>query len=148
MPEKFIDLAADAMVFSKNGEHLQLLLVKRKFEPYKGKWAFPGGFVDYGEELEAAAIRELHEETGMVLTAMKQLHTFGTPGRDPRGHTVSVVHYAFVNPQDHTVAGGDDAEEAQWVYVKDIKDLAFDHMEILDFALQELADSLILEKES
>ena len=138
MPEKFIDVAADALVFSRDGGYLQILLVKRKFEPCKGEWAFPGGFVNYEEDLEAAAIRELHEETGMTLPAMTQLHTFGTPGRDPRGRTISVVHYAFTNASAHKIAGGDDAEDAQWVNVKDIKTLAFDHMEILEFALQAL----------
>ena len=130
------------MVFSKGSEHLQLLLIKRKDDPFKGMWAFPGGFVNYNEDPESAAIRELHEETGMTITAMKQLHTFGKPGRDPRGHTVSVVHYAFANAKDHPVTGGDDAEEAKWTNVKDIGDLAFDHKEILEFALQILEGDL------
>lgn len=142
VPEKFIDVAADALVFSRDGGHLQILLVKRRDEPFKGEWAFPGGFVNYGENLEAAAIRELREETGVKLHTMTQLHTFGTPGRDPRGHTISVVHYAFVSIKDHVVIAGDDAEDAHWVNVKDIKSLAFDHMEILEFALQALADDL------
>lgn len=138
MPEKFIDVAADALVFSRYGQELQLLLIKRKAGPFKGMWAFPGGFVNYGEELEAAAIRELQEETGVKLHAMKQLHTFGRPDRDPRGHTISIAHYAIVDARDHVAVAADDAEDAQWVNVKDITALAFDHMEILEYALQQL----------
>jgi 8-oxo-dGTP diphosphatase len=138
MAEKYIDVAADALVFSRDGDDVELLLVRRKLEPFTGEWAFPGGFVNYGEDLEAAALRELEEETGVKLPGMKQLHTFGTPGRDPRGHTVSVVFYAFVNAYDHPITAGDDAAEAKWVSVKTIEALAFDHMEILEMAMQRL----------
>jgi 8-oxo-dGTP diphosphatase len=100
-------------------------------------WAFPGGFVEDDEELEAAAKRELHEETGLLLSSMTQLHTFGKVGRDPRGRTVSVVYYSFTNDA-HKVEGADDAAEAAWINIKDITALAFDHMEILDFALDVL----------
>jgi len=137
-----IKIAADAMVFSNGGEYLQLLLIKRKNDPFKGMWALPGGFVEDDEELEAAAIRELEEETRLKLSAMKQLHTFGKVGRDPRGRTVSATYYAFVNAADHKVEGNDDAAEAKWVNVKDITEMAFDHMEVLEFALQQLADQL------
>src|ERR1700744_3430819 len=92
-----IYITVDCLVFSKGEENLQLLLVKRKYEPHAGKWAFPGGFVEEEEELDAAAMRELQEETGMELTAVKQLHTFGKVGRDTRCRTVTVVHYAIVN---------------------------------------------------
>ena len=126
------------MVFSQGGEHLQLVLVKRKYDPFKGMWALPGGFVNDDEELEAAAIRELEEETGMKLPAIKQLHTFGKVGRDPRGRTVSVTYYAFVNVKDHPVTGGDDAAEARWVNIKDITEMAFDHMDVLEFAMKTL----------
>ncbi len=135
-------LTTDALVFSKNGGHLQVLLIERGNEPFKGMWAFPGGFVEDDEDLEPAAIRELHEETGLLLPGLKQLHTFGTPGRDPRGRTVSVIYYALVNAEDHTVKGGDDAAHAQWVNVKDIAAMAFDHKAILEFALQTLEKEL------
>ena len=137
-----IYLAADALVFSKSGEHLQLLLIRRKNEPNVGMWAFPGGFVEDDEELEAAAIRELEEETGLKLPAMKQVHTFGKVGRDPRFRTVSIVYYAIVNAADHSVKGADDALEAQWVNVKDITEMAFDHKQNLEFALQVLEEEL------
>ena len=142
MIDQHIYLAADALVFSKGGEHLQLLLVKRKNDPDKGHWAFPGGFIEDDEELEAGAIRELQEETGLKLSAMRQFHTYGKVGRDSRFRTVSVVYYAFVNAADHPVQGADDAAEASWINVKDIKNLAFDHNMILADALQALADEL------
>ena len=138
MAEKYIDVAADALVFSREGNKLELLLVKRKFDPYMGEWALPGGFVNYDEDLEAAALRELHEETGVSLKEMKQLCTVGTPGRDPRGRTISIIHYAFADAAEHPATGGDDAAEARWVDVKDIDTMAFDHMEILEYAMQTL----------
>ena len=137
-----IKLAADALVFSKAGGHLQLLLIERGNDPFKGLWAFPGGYVENDEDLEPAAIRELHEETGMQLAAMKQLCAVGTPGRDPRGRSVSVIYYAIVDASTHNVKGGDDAAAAKWVNVKDITTLAFDHKAILDYALQQLKDEL------
>jgi 8-oxo-dGTP diphosphatase len=132
-----IKVAADAMIFYKDGDDLQLVLVKRKFVPNVGMWAIPGGFVEDDEDLEPAALRELEEETGLKLNSLKQLHTFGKPGRDPRGRTVSVTYYAILETK-LPVTGGDDAAEAQWVSIKDIKEMAFDHMDVLQFALEEL----------
>lgn len=140
-PDQNILLTVDALVFSHRDQLLQVLLVKRKFPPDQGKWAFPGGFVEDAEDLEAAAIRELEEETGLKVATMQQLHTFGRPGRDPRGRTVSVVFYTFL-AEEGKVAGSDDAAEAKWIDVKDITELAFDHKEILDFALQELKNEM------
>ena len=138
MFQQNIYVAADALVFCKTGNDLYLLLIKRGNDPFKGMWAFPGGFVDEHEELEAAAIRELHEETGLKVESMTQLHTFGKVGRDSRFRTVSVVYYAFVDQMDTSVNGGDDAAHAEWVNVKDITSLAFDHKECLDLALNQL----------
>jgi len=130
-----IKLTADAMVFSGKGDELQLLLIRRGNDPYKGMWAIPGGFIEDDEDLEPAALRELEEETGLKIPHMTQLTTIGTPGRDPRGRTVSVVFYAFTDAGSHQVTGADDAAEAQWVKVSDIKELAFDHMQVLEYAL-------------
>ena len=141
MAEQNIKLTTDALVFSKGAE-LQLLLIERKNDPGKGMWAFPGGFVENDEELEDCAIRELHEETGLKLDAMKQLTTVGTVGRDSRFRTVSVVYYAFADAASHQVAGGDDAADARWVNVQDIKEMAFDHKAIMDFALSALSEEL------
>ncbi len=136
-----IKVAADAMIFCKDSGQWQIVLVKRKFPPNVGMWALPGGFVEDDEELEAAAIRELEEETGLKLPALKQLHTFGKVGRDPRGRTISVTYYAILENK-LPVTGGDDAAEAHWVNISDITEMAFDHMEVLQFALQELGDQL------
>ena len=133
-----IEVCVDAMIFSKGPAGWQLLLIQRGNEPYKGMWALPGGFVEDDEELEAAAIRELEEETGLNVPAMTQLHTFGKVGRDPRGRTVSATYYAFTDAAKQEVKGADDAAHAEWVNIKDIKKMAFDHMEVLAFALKTL----------
>lgn len=130
-----IKVAVDAVVFAGKGQDLQLLLIKRKNDPYKGMWALPGGFVEDDEELDTAAMRELEEETGLKVSSMTQLYTFGRVGRDSRGRTVTVTYYKSIDtPQP--VAGADDATEAAWVPVKDITALAFDHMEMLQMALE------------
>lgn len=141
MSKQNITVAADAVVFRKLGNKLQLLLIKRGNDPFKGMWALPGGFVEDDEELETAAIRELEEETGLKLSSLKQLHAFGKVGRDPRGRCISITHYAIVD-SDHEVAGGDDAAHAEWVNLEEITELAFDHMEVLEFAVRELAPQL------
>ena len=141
-PVQNILVTVDALVFRHVGPDMEILLVKRKFEPFVGMWAFPGGFVEDDEELETAACRELEEETGLKLTELEQLHTFGKVGRDSRGRTVSVVYYGFIDGDGDTVAGADDAAAAEWVNVKSITALAFDHKEILDFALNELGNRM------
>jgi 8-oxo-dGTP diphosphatase len=132
-----IKVAVDAVVFAGTGNDRQLLLIKRKNDPYKGMWALPGGFVEDDEELDTAAIRELEEETGLKVNAMTQLYTFGRVGRDSRGRTVTVTYYTSIDAP-LPVAGADDATEAAWVLVKDITALAFDHMEMLQMALTKL----------
>ncbi len=109
----------------------RILLVRRKHDPFAGCWALPGGFVDEGERLVDAAKRELHEETGLQIDDLEQLHAFGDPGRDPRGWTVSVVHLARVDADGLRPVGGDDAAEAAWHALDKLPALAFDHAEIL-----------------
>lgn len=136
-----IQVATDAVVFSGSGDGLRVLLIKRKNDPYKGMWALPGGFVEDDEELEAAAIRELEEETGLKVDAMEQLYTFGKVGRDTRGRTVTVTYYTVLPEADTSVKGADDAEHAEWVAVKDITALAFDHGEMLEMSLKRIGHS-------
>lgn len=133
-----IKIAADALIFTRGNGLLKLLLIRRGNEPFKNMWAFPGGFVEDDEDLEDAAIRELHEETGLKVTSLTQLATYGKPGRDPRGRTVSVIYYGFVDDADSNIAGADDAAEARWIPVSEISALAFDHMEILRYAITTL----------
>lgn len=126
------------MVFRKIDEGLQVLLIKRKHEPFKGKWAFPGGFIDMEETAEEAVSRELKEETGLAGIRLKQFHTFSAIDRDPRGRTVSIVFYGFDRNKDQQVKGADDAAEAEWQYLNQLPELAFDHQKILQDALDEL----------
>lgn len=107
----------------------RLLLVKRGKEPYKGRWALPGGFVDRGERLEEAVMRELEEETGATGRLLGLVGAYSRPDRDPRGHTISVVYAISVDDGD--VKGSDDAVEAAWHDLTSHPPLAFDHNEIL-----------------
>ena len=116
----------------------RVLLIRRKAAPFAGKWALPGGFVDEGERLIDAARRELKEETGLEAADLEQLQTFGDPGRDPRGWTVSVVHIGRVGPGLNPTAG-DDAAEAGWFPLAAPPPLAFDHAEILTSVLDRVA---------
>lgn len=131
-------LTVDCVIFNKPQQDLMVLLIQRKHPPFKGQWAFPGGFVDMDEELEVAAARELMEETGLKPQGLTQLHTYGTIGRDPRGRTVSVVYIGFADAENDQPKAGDDAQNAKWFSLKEIPDLAFDHYEILKHALQKI----------
>ena len=109
----------------------EVLLIQRKSEPFKGCWALPGGFVDEGESLEAAARRELAEETGLRRVPLRQLAAFGDPGRDPRGWTVSVAFCAIVSRAAVRPKAADDAAAVRWFPLKKLPALAFDHEKIL-----------------
>jgi 8-oxo-dGTP diphosphatase len=120
----------------------KVLLVKRKRPPFEASWAIPGGFVEPGEPLEAAARRELREETGATRVHLQQLHTFGDPGRDPRGWTISVAYVALLGPEHASGAelqAGSDASELGWFNLHDPPSLAFDHGKILACAARWLA---------
>lgn len=108
-------MTADVVAFSMRADDLAILLIKRKDDPFKGKWALPGGFVNENESLARAAARELHEETGIKLNpaTLEQLGAFGDPGRDPRGHTVTVAFVTFRSTETK-ISAGDDAAEAAW----------------------------------
>lgn len=130
------ELTADCVVFGADEDGLKLLLIERAKEPFKGRFALPGGFVDMDETTLQAARRELEEETGLKTNSLVQLHTFSAPDRDPRGRTVAVAHLALVRPS--AVAAGDDAAKAEWVEVNALPPLAFDHDEIVAVALSRL----------
>lgn len=130
-----IFVTVDAVIFRKSAGGHELLLIKRKNDPFKGKWALPGGFVDENEDLADAAKRELREETGLVVESLQQLGAFGKPGRDPRSHTVSVAYTGFANENAEAV-GADDADEAKWFLITDLPELAFDHADIINSALE------------
>ena len=118
----------------------QVLLIRRARDPFAGAWALPGGFVEKGETLVAAARRELHEETGVEVGDLEQLYTAGDPGRDPRGWTVSVAYLARVNPGEVTPVAADDARAVAWHSLTDLPPLAFDHARIVGRAVTRLRD--------
>jgi 8-oxo-dGTP diphosphatase len=118
----------------------RVLLIKRKSEPFAGRWAIPGGFVDEGERLADAARRELKEETGVAVGELEQLYTAGDPGRDPRGWTVSVVFLARGDAKKLRAKAADDAAEVGWFPLDDPPAMAFDHAMLLQRARTRLAD--------
>lgn len=125
-------LTVDIALINKKSNEVFILLIKRANEPYKDLWALPGGFVDMDETLIDAAKRELFEETGITETDLKQFYTYGDLNRDPRGRTVSVVYYAFVNQNNTNAVAGDDAAETNWFSLKKLPQLAFDHQKIIN----------------
>jgi len=132
-------VSVDIVVFAKTDDHTKVLLIKRGKEPYKDKWAFPGGFLEMDEELKSAALRELKEETGLGGVELKQMHTFGKIGRDPRGRQVTVAFIGVID-EDTEVKGGDDASEAKWFDIDDLGDMAFDHNQMAKMAISKLKE--------
>lgn len=128
-------VTVDAAVFKIEHATPHILLILRKRAPYKGCWALPGGFVEINETLDAAAARELSEETGLINISLCQLYTFGNPERDPRGHTISVA-YVGVCETNTIVKASDDAAEAQWFSIDSLPSLAFDHDLIIAKAIE------------
>ncbi|HIC8644197.1 TPA: NUDIX hydrolase [Elizabethkingia meningoseptica] len=134
-----IKVAVDAVVFGYfEKEDLQILLIKRKIEPFKGSWALPGGLVLDDEDLDDAVKRELYEEAGIKPDFLEQLYSFGNVGRDPRNRVVSVAYLGLVNPSYFELFADSDAEDAQWFSIHKLPQLAFDHQKIIDTALKRL----------
>ncbi|SEM22486.1 8-oxo-dGTP diphosphatase [Stigmatella aurantiaca] len=131
-------VTVDCVVFGLDEEDLKVLLIQRGAEPFAGKWALPGGFVQMDESLEEAARRELEEEAGIRPSHLEQLYTFGAPGRDPRGRVITVAYFVLVKLSDYRPRASSDAREAAWFSVWDTPKLAFDHAEVLTTALQRL----------
>lgn len=134
-------VTADVVVFTIRAGDLCVLLIRRAKAPFKGSWALPGGFVDSNEPLERAAARELEEETRLTGLVLEQLGAFGEPGRDPRGHTVSVAYYAFL-AATRPVSAGDDASAVDWHAIRSLPKMAFDHQGIIAIALERLRHRL------
>ncbi|MFK7932812.1 MAG: NUDIX domain-containing protein [Saprospiraceae bacterium] len=136
-------LTVDCIIFGLDASlTLKVLLIQRGHDPYEGHWALPGGFVDMEEDLEAAALRELEEETGVKDVYIEQLYTFGAPDRDPRGRVVSVAYYALVNLEEHPVQANSDARNVEWYDITDLPKLAFDHDDIMRTAISRLRSKM------
>jgi len=135
-------VTVDIVIFTLREGSLQVLLVKRGVPPFEGQYAIPGGFIREDESLEEAALRELHEETGVRNVFLEQLYTFGDPKRDPRGRVITVAYYALITSDKLSLVAGADAAEAQWFPASGVPPLAFDHKSILDYALERLRNKL------
>ena len=133
-------VTTDCVIFGFDGGKLKVLLVERGLEPYKGRWAFPGGFVKMDESCEEGALRELEEETALKGTYVQQFHTYSNPNRDPRERVITVAFFALVRIQE--VEAGDDANKAQWFAIDEVPQLAFDHDVILRDALKRLRERI------
>ena len=131
-------LTVDVVTLRYRGGHLELLLIKRKSDPFAGMWALPGGYVDQGESPEDAALRELAEET-LSTRPLFSIGVFGAPERDPRGWVVSAAYMAFA-PTDCTAVAGDDAAEVDWHPLDTLPKLAFDHEEVISAARARLLE--------
>ena len=137
-------VTADCIVITKE-EEPKGLLIQRGGEPFKGGWAFPGGFMNMDETTEQCAVRELEEETGLRVSNIRQIGAYSKVDRDPRGRTITVAYLAVVN-EPIAVTGQDDAAKAEWWPISDLPHLAFDHYDIMQDAI-ECYNSLIKRKE-
>lgn len=136
-------VTTDCVILTFHEDQLKILLIRRGIEPFKGSWALPGGFLRMDESAEEGALRELKEETGVTGCMIKQFHTFSAPGRDPRERVITIAFYALMKWQK--AIGADDAEFADWLPVNMLPPLAFDHKEIIRFALEAIKKDIFFE---
>ncbi len=137
-------LTVDGLLVRADRPELEILLIQRGHDPFKGRWALPGGFVEIDEPIEAAVHREVAEETGLSGIPFFSAGTFGKPGRDPRGRTISVLFVGTIPLQMHPDAhAGDDARNARWFPRNQLPELAFDHTELVQQGLATLAADAI-----
>ena len=134
-------VTVDVVIFTIQEGVLKVLLIKRAIPPFVGRLAIPGGFVLEDEDLDQAALRELREETGLSDVYLEQLYSFGKPDRDPRGRVITVAYFALISP-DRELTAGSDAATAAWHPVDRLPSLAFDHANILKYALERLRNKL------
>ena len=135
-------VTTDNVIFGFDGNTVKVLLIERGFDPYKGYWAFPGGFLEMQESAEEGARRELMEETGLDTTYVKQFHTFSDPDRDPRERVLTIAYYSLVRMSE--VKGMDDAAQAKWFPLNEVPKLAFDHEEMWRIAQEEIRKEMRL----
>ena len=135
-------VTTDIVIFTIRDGRLELLLIRRGAEPFKGKWALPGGFVGIDESLEDGARRELQEETGVSDVWLEQLYSFGAPDRDPRERVITVAYYALIPSDRLEIRAATDAEAVGWFALDELPELAFDHPKIVGMAQERLAAKL------
>ncbi|MCC7412428.1 MAG: NUDIX hydrolase [Gammaproteobacteria bacterium] len=135
-------VTTDVVLFTIRAGRLELLLVRRRHEPFAGCWALPGGFLDIDEDLDTCAARELEEETGVRGVYLEQLYTFGAPERDPRERVIAVAYYGLAPADTIEVQAGSDAGAAAWFARDALPGLAFDHARIVELAHRRLAAKL------
>ncbi|MBI9033787.1 MAG: NUDIX hydrolase [Bacteroidales bacterium] len=131
-------VTADSVVFLREDGQVKVLLIQRQRNPYVGTWAFPGGFVEENETVEACASRELAEETALSNIDLKLFEVISDPKRDPRARTITVVYYGFTDNNNKLVHAGDDAAAAHWFPINNLPQMAFDHDKILNKLLKEI----------
>jgi len=136
-------VTVDVVIFALREQEVHALLIKRKYPPFAGCWAIPGGFVKLDEPLDVAARRELEEETGLRDVYLEQLYTFGTPNRDPRTRVISVAYFALVRADQQTIRVSDETSDVGWFPIRALpQPLAFDHDHIMRFATDRLRSKL------
>ena len=129
-------VSADVLVLDRDSN--SILLIQRKKDPFALSWALPGGFMEMDESADVGAIRELKEETGLVINSVQQIGAYSSVDRDPRGRVVTIAFFATASESDY-FAAADDAADARWFSINDLPDLAFDHAEIVSDGLQRFA---------
>ena len=135
-------VTTDVVLFTLRANKLCVLLIERLNPPHQGMWALPGGFLEIGEDLEACAMRELREETGIEGVYLEQLYTFGAPDRDPRERVISVTYFALARSDSLQPRAASDACRVAWFPLTELPPLAFDHAEIIRLAHQRLVAKL------
>lgn len=139
-------VTVDSLIFNidpNNG--LEILLIERAKDPFKGHWAIPGGFVDMDEDLKPAAKRELKEETSLDITQLFEVGSFAKPDRDPRGRVITIAFWGIANKHGQILKAADDANNYAWIPLKQLSDLAFDHTEIIDASVLKFKHKLLEE---
>lgn len=131
-------VTVDVVIFTIEGTDLKVLLIKRAEKPFVNKWALPGGFLLKGETAEEAAKRILKEKAGVAKVYLEQLYTFDSPARDPRGHVMTVAHFALINKNKINFTGGRGVQAPNFQSIEKLPPLAFDHKKIVDYAVRRL----------
>jgi 8-oxo-dGTP diphosphatase len=142
-----MDVTVDAVVFAYIDKELNVLLIKRAFEPFLDQWALPGGFMLEDESADSSVIRKLDEETNVKLNYLEQLYTFTNVNRDPRKRIISITYFALINPTNQSLNTNIHAKDVKWFPLNEIKNLevAFDHRIIIDYALVRLKNKIVYE---